>query len=53
MLSLSASHAETEAHVVRTTVVTIVVHVVMTTAAHVVTTEAQEVHVATVSQTLR
>jgi hypothetical protein len=49
MSSLSASHAETEVHVVTTTTVaTTADHVVMTTVAHAVTTEVQEVHVASV-----
>jgi hypothetical protein len=48
MSSLSASHAETEAHAVTTTVAITAVHVVMITEAHAAMTEAQEVHAATV-----
>jgi hypothetical protein len=47
MLSLSASHAETEVHVVRSATA---VHAATTEAqeVHVVTTEVQEVHVVSV-----
>jgi hypothetical protein len=45
-LSLSASHAETEVHVVRSVTVVHAATTVATTAVHAVMTEAQEVHVA-------
>jgi hypothetical protein len=48
MLSQSASHAETEVHVVRSVTVAHAATTVATTAVHAVTTEALRVHAASV-----
>jgi hypothetical protein len=48
MLSLSASHAETEVHVVRSVTAAHVVTTVEATEVHAAMTEVQEVHVVSV-----
>jgi hypothetical protein len=53
MLSLSASHAETEVHVVRSVMVAHAAMTVATTVAHAATTEALRVHAASAQLTLQ